>query len=111
MYTKGDIVIIRFPFTDLSSSRKRPALIVSNDIVNKTGDYLLVQITSKVRTDALSLYIDKTNFTDNKALPLDSCIRLHKLFLLNQSLILEKATSIKKEFLEKVVGEIIKLIK
>jgi mRNA interferase MazF len=38
-YKKGDIVIIGFPFSELSSTKKRPALIISNDTVNKTGDY------------------------------------------------------------------------
>ena len=47
-YKKGDIVIINFPFTDLTSTKKRPALIISNDVVNQTSDYLLVQITSKL---------------------------------------------------------------
>ena len=109
-YTKGDIVIIRFPFTDLSSSKKRPALVISNDIVNQTGDYLMVQITSKEKTDTLSLPITKTDFTGNKALPLDSFIRLHKIFLLNESLVVSKATSVKKEFLDKVTGEVVNLI-
>lgn len=110
-YKKGDIVIIKFPFTDLSNAKKRPALVISNDIVNQTGDYLMVQITSKEKTDSLSLSISKTDFTDNKELPLKSFIRLHKIFLLNESLIVGKATSVKKTFLDKVVDEVVKLIK
>lgn len=110
-FNKGDIVIIRFPFTDLSNSKKRPALVISNDIINQTGDYLMVQITSKEKTDSLSMPIAKTDFTGNKALPLDSFIRLHKIFLLNESLVVGKAASVKKGFLEKVVGEVVKLIK
>jgi mRNA interferase MazF len=110
-YKKGDIVIIRFPFTDLSSSKKRPALVISNNIVNQTGDYLMVQITSKEKADALSLPIEKTDFTGNKTLPLDSFIRLHKIFLLNESLVVGKAASVNKSFLEKVVGEVVKLLK
>lgn len=46
-YKKGDIVIAKFPFSDLSNSKKRPALIISNEVANQTGVYLLVQITSK----------------------------------------------------------------
>ena len=40
MYKQGDIVVVKFPFTDGSQFKKRPALVISNDIVNKTGDYL-----------------------------------------------------------------------
>jgi mRNA interferase MazF len=47
-YKRGDIVIVNFPFSDLSKAKKRPALIISNHLVNRTGDYLLVQISSKI---------------------------------------------------------------
>ncbi|MEY3418047.1 MAG: hypothetical protein RL060_2159 [Bacteroidota bacterium] len=55
MYKQGDIVVVSFPFTDGSTFKKRPALIISNSTINKTGDYLLVQITSKINTDTLSI--------------------------------------------------------
>jgi mRNA interferase MazF len=74
-YKKGDIVIIGFPFSDLSTIKKRPALIISNDMVNKTGDYLMVQVTSIIRNDRLSLTINKADFVNGKELPLQSCIR------------------------------------
>ena len=43
MYKQGDIIVVKFPFTDGSEFKKRPALVVSNDKVNKTDDYLIVQ--------------------------------------------------------------------
>jgi mRNA interferase MazF len=110
-YKKGDIVIIGFPFSDLSRTKKRPALIISNDTVNNTGDYLMVQVTSKIRNDNLSLLLDKNVFTDGKELPLKSCIRLHKIFLLNESLIISKNTSIIPSFLYSVIEKITELIK
>ena len=44
-YKQGDIVSVNFPFTDISQTKRRPALVISNDLVNQTGDYLLAQIT------------------------------------------------------------------
>ncbi len=44
MLQKGDIVVVRFPFADAAEYKKRPALIISNDEVNKTGDFIMVQI-------------------------------------------------------------------
>jgi mRNA interferase MazF len=102
-YKKGDIVIIGFPFSELSSTKKRPALIISNDTVNKTGDYLMVQVTSKIRNDTLSLPINKTDFVNGNELPLQSCIRLHKIFLLNESLIKSKNTAVNTGFLGLVI--------
>ncbi len=63
MLQKGDIVIIKFPFADAAEYKKRPALIISNHEVNKTGDYLMVQITSKDKKDDLSLPIKTNNLT------------------------------------------------
>ena len=59
----------------------------------------------------LSLPIAKSDFTANKQLPLKSFIRFHKIFLLNESLIVGKATSLKIDFVSKVVENIIGLIK
>jgi len=111
MLQKGDIVVVRFPFADTAEYKKRPALIISNNEVNKTGDYLMVQITSKDKKDAFSLPIKMASYTENKELPLKSYIRLHKIFLLNESLIISKATSLKPAFLEEVTIRIIELIK
>ena len=110
-YKKGDIVIIGFPFSDLSKAKKRPALIISNDTVNKTGDYLMVQVTSKIRNDNLTLPINKTDFVNGKELPLQSCIRLHKIFLLNESLIISKNTSVTLGFIDSTIENITQLLK
>ena len=43
-FVKGDIVVLNFPFTDLTGYKKRPALVVSTLSGN---DFILCQITSK----------------------------------------------------------------
>ncbi|HAH54655.1 MAG TPA: hypothetical protein DCM02_05050 [Flavobacterium sp.] len=90
MYKQGDIVVVKFPFTDGSEFKKRPALVISNDLVNKTGDLLIVQITSKKHEDKLSVTINDNDCLLN--LPLRSYIRVHKIFTVNQNLILSKIT-------------------
>ena len=109
MLQKGDIVVVRF--ADTTEFKKLPALIISNGEVNITGDFIMVRITSKEKKDAFSLPINTTDYTDNKELPLKSFIRLHKIFLLNNSLVISKATSVKPLFLENVTSRIIQLIK
>jgi mRNA interferase MazF len=110
-YRKGQIVIIKFPFSDFSDAKKRPALIISNDIINNTGDYLMVQITSKIRKDDFSVLLDRTSFIGEKELPLRSCIRIHKIFLLNESLVISNYTQVTSKFLNFVTERIIDLIK
>lgn len=46
----GDIVLVPFPFTDLRSSKKRPALVVSPDEYNEGPDVVIAFITSQVRS-------------------------------------------------------------
>ncbi len=111
MIQKGDIVIIKFPFADVAEYKKRPAMVISNEEVNNTGDFLMVQITSKEKNDMLSMPIESNDYIENKELPLKSFIRLHKIFLLNEKLVVSKATSVNQKFLRKIIGEIIKLIK
>jgi len=37
MYDQGDIVLLPFPYSDLTGSKQRPALIISNEKFNKTN--------------------------------------------------------------------------
>lgn len=109
LYQRGDIVAVLFPFTDISQSKKRPAIVISNDLVNQTGDYLLIQITSQVKADHLSIAIDHSDFI-GRPLPLRSFVRIHKIFLLNESLISNRVTSIKPLFLKSLSTQLQKLI-
>jgi mRNA interferase MazF len=109
-YQQGDIVVVNFPFTDVSQAKRRPALVISNDLVNQTGDYLLAQITSQVKTDGLSLSITTSDYTF-KPLQLTSFVRIHKVFLLNEALIIRKETSVSSSFLQRLVNEINALLR
>ena len=54
----GHIVLVRFPFTDLSQSKKRPAIVVSPEgYEQRFGDVVFVPITSKASADSDDLQI------------------------------------------------------
>lgn len=102
MYQKGDIVFVNFPYSDGSKFKPRPAIVLSGSKVNRTGDYILIQITSNVsRTDGLSLPI---NLRDVRHGPMEkaSVVRVHKLFTADESLILAKLGAITLSFRRKV---------
>jgi len=47
-YNKGDIVLVPFPFSDQTATKKRPAVIISSDRYNNTSsDIVIMAITSK----------------------------------------------------------------
>src|SRR3989338_5735684 len=99
---KGDVVVIPFPFSDLSASKKRPAVVVAN----LTGDdYIIVQITSIARMDNYAISLEQKDFKNGK-LPHDSMIRPNKLFTADKSLISYKAGSIN----DKKIKEIEKIL-
>lgn len=48
-YSRGDIALVPFPFTDLTSTKQRPAIVISPDRLNTTrNDVVLLAITSQV---------------------------------------------------------------
>jgi len=51
-FIKGDIVVVPFPFSDLSTSKKRPALVLADLPGN---DIILCQITSKLVKDVYAI--------------------------------------------------------
>ena len=108
-YQQGDIVVVNFPFTDISQTKRRPALVLSNETINKTGDYLLVMITSQFKPDGLSLPIAAVDYT-GQSLPLPSYVRVYKVFLLNESLILHRYSAVHHSFRQSVADALSKVI-
>ena len=48
-YSFGDVVLVPFPFTDQSASKKRPAVVVSSDAYDaRRPDIVLMAITSQL---------------------------------------------------------------
>lgn len=60
MFNQRDIVLIPFPYSDLTLSEKRPALIISNEKMNKMQDRICCLITTKPHKD--DLLIEKDSF-------------------------------------------------
>lgn len=108
-YLQGDIVLIPFPFSNLSNSKPRPAIIISNSRVNKTQDIILAQITSNIQNDEFSFPINDKIVTN----PLrENCeIRCHKLFTASKEIVLRKISSLKDSNYDKVKLVIDTLIK
>jgi len=93
--TTFDIVLVPFPFTDLSSSKKRPCLVLKKIEINKLPPlYVLAMMTSQ--TNRINLEGD-FQITDLKqaGLTKDTIVRTSKIFTAEQALILKKLGSLK----------------
>ncbi|MFV1885229.1 MAG: type II toxin-antitoxin system PemK/MazF family toxin [Balneola sp.] len=105
-FVKGDIVVVPFPFSDLSNSKRRPAFVI-RDFDGE--DLLLCQITSQASKNELSIIIDDNDFSSG-SLNKKSNIRPDKIFTCSENIILYKIGSLNETTVQKVIQSIIDLI-
>jgi mRNA interferase MazF len=91
-FVKGDIVVIPFPFPDLSQSKRRPALVLT---VLQGNDLILCQITSKSVTDHYAIPVDQNDFASG-SLNRESNVRPNRLFTADNKIILYRIGNLKK---------------
>ncbi len=91
-YKRGDIVLVPFPFTDLSGSKQRPALIVSPDALHAThDDVVLVAIISQVSASpADDEVVIGSHDMGLSGLIKPSIVRTSKMFTMHQALVRRK---------------------
>ena len=106
-FVKGDVVVLPFPFSDLTQSKKRPALVAAK---LKGDDIILCQITSETRADGYSIVLATKDFKQG-SLNLTSMIRPNKLFTADKSLVLYKIGSLKEDKISEVEKAIIDVFK
>ena len=52
IYKFGDVILVPFPFTNGSSGKKRPAIVISSDSYDRSKpDVILIAVTSQVNTE------------------------------------------------------------
>ena len=112
MYKQSEIVLVPFPYSDLSYTKKRPVLIVSNNEYNqKYPDIIVVVITSvKHKDDKYSIQLLEKDL-EYGILPEKSFIKIHKLFIISKQKIIKKFSKIREEKLIEVHNILVELFK
>ena len=105
-FVKGDVVIIPFPFSDLSGSKKRPAFVIAD---LSGDDIILCQISSNTKSDPLALPLGAHDFVTG-SLPVDSLIRPNKLFTADKNLILYTAGRTSETKINDTINAVIAVI-
>lgn len=105
-FIKGDVVVINFPFTDLTSKKKRPAVVVTK----LRDDVILIPITSIHHTDEYSIPLKPSDFRTG-GLSEASSIRPNILFTAQSNLILERKGKIQNQKIAEILEKIIAIIK
>jgi len=108
-FKQGEIVLIPFPFSDLSSVKQRPVLIISStNYNNKAEDVVTCGITSNLKDSEYSMLIESRDLIEG-SLPVKSRIKVDKIFTLKQSLIKKKIGRVNKKLFTQLRKEILKL--
>ncbi|WP_430303438.1 type II toxin-antitoxin system PemK/MazF family toxin [Splendidivirga corallicola] len=106
-YQQGDIVIVPFPFTDLSDNKVRPALVVSNNFINSSQDVILVQITTQPQTGPYALKINNGDVsTPFKHPHTEQYIVCKKIAVIEKSIIRRKITVLDSVKLNEVIQKV-----
>lgn len=100
VYKKWNIVLVPFPFTDLSSAKRRPALIVSPDNYNTGKDVVIAYITSQMYLPPRLGDYELQNWKE-AGLPKPSKIRM-KFATIDKNIIVKKLGELKKEDSEEI---------
>ena len=102
-YPQGTVVLVPFPFTDLSARKRRPALVVSPEGFHEE-DLILCAITSRAPAEPaeweLRLVADDLV---ERHLPKPSIIRVGKLFTLHRALVIGRFGTVRTEKLAEVL--------
>ena len=103
-YSSGDIVLLRFPFTDGQSFKRRPALVIND---TNDGDIVVCRITSQIYKTKFDVKVDNW---EKSGLKLPSVIRIHKIAALEKEMVEIVMGKIDDSIKEKVEQKFKKLI-
>ena len=106
-FVKGDIVVVPFPFSDLTNAKRRPALVIS---ALEDNDIILCQITSQTIKDNYAIPIDDKDF-ETGSLKQPSNIRPNRIFTADNQIILYRVGNLKPDKLNQVIEKIVDIIR
>lgn len=110
MPKQRDIVLIPIPFTDLTSQKKRPAVVISSDNYNNTHeDIVVVALTSNVKPRDFTVTVTSDNLEEG-ILMARSMIRVDKIYTLNKSIVIRTFGRVNSGILSKIKDFLLQII-
>jgi mRNA interferase MazF len=103
----GSVVLVTFPFSDLSQAKLRPAVVLAT--VGR-GDFVLCQITSNREADPLAIEIGQGDLARG-SLQRTSYARPGKLFTASSTLIAREVGVLTDADRDRIVDEVVRLLR
>src|SRR3989344_3879102 len=104
-FVKGDVVVLPFPYTDLSSTKKRPAIVIAT---LRGENIILAQITTAEREDEDLVSLKKRDFQSG-FLKHDSFVMPSIIFTAETSTVNYKAGKVKSEKIKEIENKLIEI--
>jgi mRNA interferase MazF len=103
----GSVVLVPFPFSDLSRSKLRPSVILA--VVGR-GDYVLCQVTSNPYSDPVALELSDDSFSAG-SLQRASFARPGKLFTAHESIIRGIVGTLRPDVFDSLLDRVIGILR
>jgi mRNA-degrading endonuclease toxin of MazEF toxin-antitoxin module len=105
-YPRGSVLLVPFPFTDLSGRKRRPALVISPEGFDDE-DLVLCAITSRL-PERFSEWETSLGVEDmvEERLPKRSVVNIGKLFTVHRTLITRRFGTVKEHKLEEILSKL-----
>ena len=103
----GGIVLVSFPFSDLSQAKLRPAVVLADA---GRGDWILCQVTSNPYGDPRAVHLTASSFSSG-ALRAESYARPGKLFTASRELMVAQVAILNAEAWQQVVDAVVAILR
>ena len=104
---KGEVVVVPYPFSDLSQTKRRPALVVA---VLPGDDVILCQMTSRMKSDPDAILIEANAFARG-SLNQPGNVRPNRLFTADSAIVLYSVGVLRSEVVNEVVEAIVRTLR
>jgi mRNA interferase MazF len=102
----GDLILVPFPFSDLTSKKTRPALVLSSAQYNSEGvDVIACAITSNLSNAAHSVLIDSRDLVRGR-IPARGRIKVDKIATLEKTMVRKVLSRVKPTTFKQVMAEL-----
>lgn len=105
-FVRGDVVIVPFPFSDLTDAKRRPALVLAT---LRGDDLILCQLTSRLISDEYAVGLEASDFSSG-GLRQSSNIRPNRLFTADRQIILSTGGQLKPDKLTEAIERVVELL-
>lgn len=106
-FVRGDVIVLEFPFSDLKSYKRRPALVIK---VPKGEDVIICQITAESQEKDAEIPLANKEFVKGE-LRKESYVRIDKITTIKKTRIRYKIGSLKPEKFKEIIDKIISFLK